>query len=67
MQTAVPSLKQLELKHRYLDERIAKEEEHPYRDQFEIQRLKRLKLALRQNIERRRLAEAGPVTPEPAA
>ena len=64
MQTAVPSLKQLELKHRYLDERIAQEEKHPYRDQFEIQRLK---LTLRQGIERRRLAEAGAVTPGPAA
>lgn len=67
MQTDTPSLKQLEIKHRNLDERIARQEAHPHRDRSEIRRLERLKLDLRQKIEQRRLVEVGALTPEPAA
>ena len=67
MHTNIPSLRQLEIKHQNLEERIAKQEGCAERDQLEVLRLKRLKLITRRTIEQRRLAEAGLRTPEPAA
>ncbi len=42
----------LEAQHRSLDEEIGRLQEFPYNDQLRLQRLKRQKLLLKQNIQR---------------
>lgn len=52
----IPSLSSqllaLQTQHRALDVEITRLQEFPYNDQLELQRLKRQKLRLKQNIER---------------
>lgn len=52
----IPSLSSqllaLQTQHRALDVEISRLQEFPYKDQLELQRLKRQKLRLKQNIER---------------
>ena len=54
--TEIPSLSAqllvLQTQHRALDIEIGRLQEFPYIDQLELQRLKRQKLRLKQNIER---------------
>ena len=54
--TDIPSLSSqllaLQTQHRSLDVEISRLQEFPYNDQLELQRLKRQKLRLKQNIER---------------
>ena len=53
--TEIPSLSSqllaLRAEHRLLDEEVNRLQEFPYIDQLELQRLKRQKLRLKQNIE----------------
>lgn len=42
----------LQTEHRMLDLEISRLQEFPYKDQLQLQRLKRQKLRLKQNIER---------------
>lgn len=52
----IPSLSSqllaLQTQHRALDIEITRLQEFPYKDQLELQRLKRQKLRIKQNIER---------------
>lgn len=52
----IPSLSSqllaLKTQHRSLDEEITRLQEFPYNDQLQLQRLKKQKLRLKQNIER---------------
>ena len=54
--TAIPSLSTqllaLQTRHRSLDEEIIRLQEFPYIDQIQLQRLKKEKLRIKQNIER---------------